>query len=103
MFLLFVFEDWDHCFQLIGSLVDLRQFIFEIGDMSLPGIFGHAIALHFSDVPCALFRWRRDLGPPPNVRRLRPRPALTTEKRLPAASTIRTRGRYCCDLRGETS
>src|SRR5579863_6786367 len=40
-FLLFVFQGWDRCFQLIGSLVDLLHFIFEIPDMSIPRIFGH--------------------------------------------------------------
>src|SRR5690348_155114 len=44
MFLLFVFQVWDRCFQLIGSLVDLLHFIFEIADMSIPRIFGHSIA-----------------------------------------------------------
>src|SRR5436853_7814461 len=45
MFLLFVFQVWDRCFQLIGPLVDLLHFIFEIADMSIPRVFGHSIAL----------------------------------------------------------
>ena len=45
MFLLFVFEAWDCCFQLVGPLVDLLHFIFEIANMSIPRIFGHSIAL----------------------------------------------------------
>src|ERR1700746_1235356 len=45
MFLLFVFQVWDRCFQLIGSLVDLLHFIFEIADMSIPKVFGHSLAL----------------------------------------------------------
>src|SRR2546430_6944420 len=43
MFLLFVFQVWDRCFQLIGPLVDLLHFIFEIADMSIPRVFGHSI------------------------------------------------------------
>jgi len=48
MFLLFVFQVWDRCFQLIGPLVDLLHFIFEIADMSIPRVFGHSIALPFA-------------------------------------------------------
>ena len=44
MFVLFVFQVWVRCFQLIGPLVDLLHFIFEIADMSIPRIFGHSIA-----------------------------------------------------------
>src|SRR5205807_1920414 len=51
MFLLFVFQVWDRCFQLIGPLVDLLHFIFEIADMSIPRVFGHSIALSPRCVP----------------------------------------------------
>src|SRR5580704_13660610 len=45
MFLRFVFQARDRCFQLVGSRVDLLHFIFEGADMSIPRIFRHFIAL----------------------------------------------------------
>src|ERR1019366_5558939 len=50
-YLLFVFQVWVRCFQLIGPLVDILHFIFEIADMSIPRIFGHSIALPPRCVP----------------------------------------------------
>src|SRR5437588_12489604 len=56
MFLLFVFQVWDRCFQPIGPLVDLLHFIFGIAHMSIPRVFGHSIALSPRCVPPHLTR-----------------------------------------------
>ena len=41
MFLWFVFDAWDDCFQAVGARVEFLHFIFEIGCVGVPGIFGH--------------------------------------------------------------
>src|SRR6266576_2415133 len=60
MFLLFVFQVWDRCFQLIGPLVDLLHFIFEVADMSIPRIFGHSIALPLAAYGHTIHEFRRN-------------------------------------------